>query len=143
MGRIIVTVILVVVLAVLVSMNLGLTTTVNLFGTKLENVSVVAVAALSFALGVVYSLIIYVSKSLRRRAKRGLINRDRHLTEREKELSNRESGADRSPDAAKPDAHEGGLQIDVRKRAGDERKSPEGGGRSGLAKFFDFLKNRS
>jgi hypothetical protein len=144
MGRIIVTVILVVVLAVLVSMNLGFTTTVNLFGTKFENVSVVAVAALSFALGVVYSLVIYISKFLRRRAKRGLVNRDRHLTEREKELSNRQSDANRSPDAAKPvDAHEDGLQIDVKKRAGDERRSVGSSGRSGLAKFFEFFKARS
>jgi hypothetical protein len=53
MARIIVTVILVVVLAVLVSMNLGFTTSVNLFGTRFDSVSVVAVAALSFAVGVV------------------------------------------------------------------------------------------
>jgi uncharacterized integral membrane protein len=138
MGRVIVTVILVVVLVVLVSMNIGFTTTVNLFGTKFDNVSVVAVAALSFALGVVYSLIIHISKSLRRRAKRGLVDRDRQLTEREKELSNRLSDVDRLSDASKPvDAYKDELQSDVRKKAEDEKIGrPESGGRSGLAKLF-------
>jgi uncharacterized integral membrane protein len=141
MGRVIVTVILVVVLAVLVSMNIGFTTAVNLFGTKFENVSVVAVAALCFALGVVYSMIIHISKSLRRRAKQELVNRNRKLMEREKELSNRQSDVGRSPDASKPpDAHKGELQSDVRKTAGDGLGSD---GRLGFGRFFAFLRART
>jgi uncharacterized integral membrane protein len=141
MGRVIATVILIVVLAVLVSMNIGFTTTVNLFGTKFENLSVVAVAALCFALGVVYSMIITISKSLRRRAKQELVNRNRQLTEREKELSNRQSDVGRSPDASKPlDANKDGRQTNVRKGAGDELGS---GGRLGFGKFFESFRTRS
>jgi uncharacterized integral membrane protein len=143
MGRVIVTAILVVVLAVLVSMNIGSMTTVNLFGTKFENVSVIAVAAISFALGVVYSVIIHISKSLRRRAKRELSNRNQQLMEREKELSNRQSAIDRPPDVSEPMDKEG-LQREVKERAGDDEKKPLASeGRLGFAKFFDFLKTRS
>ena len=94
MGRIITTVITVVVLAVLVSMNLGFSTSVNLFGKKFDNVSVVAVAALSFALGVVYSLFIGIGIFLHQRKKRALAGRDRRITEREKELTKRQGEAD-------------------------------------------------
>ena len=99
MGRIITTVITVVVLAVLVSMNLGFMTSVNLFGRKFESVSVVAVAALSFALGVVYSLFIGIGIFLHQRKKRALAGRDRRLIEREKELAERQSKADPAPAA--------------------------------------------
>lgn len=140
MGRIIVTVILVVVLAVIVSLNLGFTTSVNLFGTRCDNVSVVAVAALSFALGVVYSLFIYFGRFLHRRAKRGLADRNRDLTERERELVNRQAGADRAPDASLP----ADAPRDVSKIGRDREVEglPDGaaaGGRSGFAKFLDFF----
>jgi uncharacterized integral membrane protein len=128
MARIIVTVILVVVLAVLVSMNLGFTTSVNLFGTRFDSVSVVAVAALSFAVGVVYSLFIYIGRFLNRRAKRGLANRDRTLTERERNLANRQADADHAPAAEE--------------QAAGERENPAGESRSGLAKFLDFFRLR-
>jgi len=97
MGRIITTVITVVVLAILVSLNLAFSTSVNLFGRKFDNVSVVAVAALSFALGVVYSLFIGIGIFLHQRKKRALAGRDRRLTEREKELTKRQEDADLAP----------------------------------------------
>ena len=101
MGRIITTVITVVVLAVLVSMNLGFATSVNLFGRKFDNVSVVAVAALSFALGVVYSLFIGIGIFLHQRKKRALAGRDRRLTERETELAKRQKEAELVPVVSK------------------------------------------
>ena len=143
MGRIIVTVILVVVLAVLVSMNFGFTTSVNLFGARFDNVSVVAVAALSFAAGVVYSLFIYFGRFLHHRARRGLANRDRHLTEREKKLANRQADADRAPDASPPPhTPKDVLQIGGRQEAGDERNGLAREGRSVFAKFLDFFRAR-
>ena len=77
MGRSIVTLALVVVFAVLVALNIGFTTSVNLFGSRLDDVPVVSVAALSFAVGVVCSLIFFIGRSLRRREVRGLADRDR------------------------------------------------------------------
>jgi uncharacterized integral membrane protein len=143
MARIIVTVILVVVLAVLVSMNLGFTTSVNLFGTRFDNVSVVAVAALSFAVGVVYSLFIYIGRFLHRRAKRGLATRDRNLTERERDLASRHADADRAPAAGESKtrpAAEGAVGAE--EEAADEPDNPAGKSRSVLAKFLDFFRLR-
>ncbi|MBE3065001.1 MAG: LapA family protein [Acidobacteria bacterium] len=137
MARIIITVILVVVLAVLVSMNLGFTTSVNLFGTRFDNVSVVAVAALSFAVGVVYSLLIYIGRFLHRRAKHGLASRDRDLTERERDLANRQADADRAPDAV-----ESKTMPAAEEQTAGEPENPAGESRSGLAKFLDFFRLR-
>ena len=143
MVRIIVTVVLVVVLAVLVSLNLGFTTSVNLFGSRFDNVSVMAVAALSFAAGLVYSLFIYVGRFLHRRAKRGLASRDRDLAERERELANSQAGADQAPDASPPqDAPQKRPRIDGRREAADDPNSPAAGGRSGFAKFLGFFRLR-
>jgi hypothetical protein len=142
MGRIIVTVVLVVVLAILVSMNLGFTTSVNLFGYRFDGVSVVAVAALSFALGVVYSLFIYISRFLHRRASRGLANRDRALSEREKELAAagekpdvEEAAADeaRSPAGSSPGSPAGSSP-------GSPAGSPPANRRTGLARLLDFFR---
>jgi uncharacterized membrane protein YciS (DUF1049 family) len=98
MIRIIISVVLLVLLAVLVSMNLGFTTSINLFGAHFEKISVVTVAAMSFALGILYSLIIYAGRYLHLRAKHGLAARDKGITERERRLAGREAAADRAPE---------------------------------------------
>ncbi len=93
MVRIIVSVILLVLLAVLVSLNIGNTTSVNLFGVRIfDTVSTVAVAALSFAFGIVYSFFIYIGSYLRRKAKRELATKGQNMKEREKQLDSREAG---------------------------------------------------
>jgi uncharacterized integral membrane protein len=140
MGRIIVTVALVIVFAVLVALNIGFTTSVNLFGNRLDNVPVVSVAALSFALGFICSLFIYIGRSLHRRKKRGLADRDKNLTEREKALADRQASAKRaskSPPA--PDA----PRESGRREVVDEPDNPAGGGRKVLAKILDFFRPRS
>ncbi|MCX7030217.1 MAG: LapA family protein [Spirochaetes bacterium] len=140
MGRIIVTVALVVVFAVLVALNIGFTTSVNLFGNRLDNVPVVSVAALSFAVGVICSLFIYIGRSLHHRQKRGLADRDRDLAEREKTLAHRQAGAKRAPKSPPaPDAprESGGREVV------DEPDNPAGGGRKVLAKILDFFRSPS
>lgn len=102
MIRIIVSVVLLVLLVVLVVMNVGFTTSVNLFGTRFEAVPVVAVAALSFALGVVYSLFIYVGRFLHGRAKQRIATKKQSLAEREKALDARESEREAAAPGAEP-----------------------------------------
>ena len=92
MIRIIASVILLVLLAALVSMNLVYTTTVNLLGISLiENVSVVAVSLLSFAFGIVYSLFLYFGIYRHSKAKRKLADKVRNIKERGKQLEIREA----------------------------------------------------
>jgi uncharacterized integral membrane protein len=140
MGRIIVAVVFIVVFAVLVALNIGFTTSVNLFGNRFDNVPVVSVAALSFAVGFICSLFVYIGRSLRRREKRGLADRDRDLTEREKALAHRQANAKRAPQSppASDASREGGRREVV-----GEPDSPAGGGRTALAKILDFFRPRS
>jgi uncharacterized membrane protein YciS (DUF1049 family) len=92
MVRIIVSIVLLVLLSVLVSLNLAYTTSVNLLGARIvDNVSVVAVSALSFAFGILYSFFIYVGSYLRRKAKRELASKGRSMKDREKQLDSREA----------------------------------------------------
>lgn len=100
MVRIIVTIVLVVLLAVLIAMNMPFKAEVNLFGARFTDVPVVAVAALSFALGIVYSLFIYLTRFLRRRAKNSMDTKKRSISEREQMLAEKEASAPPAAPAA-------------------------------------------
>jgi len=88
MIRIISTTILIVLLAVLVAFNLRYTTSISIYGVEFTGVPVMVIALLSFALGVVYSLFLYVGRYLRRR---NLQDRQRDVARREQALSARET----------------------------------------------------
>ncbi|MFZ2914813.1 MAG: LapA family protein, partial [Rectinemataceae bacterium] len=107
MVQIIVSLILLILLAVLVSLNLVFSTSVNLFGARLDNVSVVAVSALSFAFGILYSLFIYLGRYMHRRKTRGLAAKDLDIKEREKQLASRESKVESilEPSSADTESH--------------------------------------
>jgi uncharacterized integral membrane protein len=87
MGRVIVSVVLLVLLTVLIVMNLGPTTSINLFGARFEKMPVVAVAMLSFVLGVVYSLFLYVGHYFHRSSRERLARRHKEIEERERRLA--------------------------------------------------------
>ncbi len=113
MVRIIVTVVLVVLLTVLVAMNMSSRSDFNLYGIQFKDVPVIVVAALSFALGIVFSLFLYFLRFLRRRAKNSMDMRRKGLSEREKQLAGRESA---HPGAA-PTAGPGDTPADTDQRA--------------------------
>jgi uncharacterized integral membrane protein len=100
MVRIIVSMLLLVLLAVLVSFNLGFTTSVSLFGAKFDQVPVMAVALLSFATGVLYSLFLYIGRFLHTRKREDLARRDKEISERERKLAERESEASQAAETA-------------------------------------------
>jgi uncharacterized integral membrane protein len=101
MVRIIVSAVLLVLLAVLVSLNIGYTASVNLFGAHIFNtVSIVAIAALSFAFGIVYSFFIYIGSYLRRKAKRELASKGQNMKVREKQLDSREADSEQAAKSA-------------------------------------------
>lgn len=92
MIRIIVSVILLVLLSVLVSLNIGYTASVNLFGARIfDSVSIVVVSALSFAFGLLYSFFLYIGSYIRRKAKRELATKGQSMKAREKQLDTREA----------------------------------------------------
>ncbi len=92
MVRIIVSVIVLVLLSVFVSQNLGGTASVNILGIHtFQAVSIVAIAALSFAFGISYSLFLYLGGYLHRKAKRNLADKVKTMNERGKILDSREA----------------------------------------------------
>jgi uncharacterized integral membrane protein len=100
MGRIIFSVVLLVLLTVLIVMNLGPTAPINLFGAKFDKIPVVAVAMLSFVLGVVYSLFLYVGQYVHRTSRERLAKRHRDVEERERKLDAAQGGQATPPPSA-------------------------------------------
>jgi uncharacterized integral membrane protein len=83
MIRLIVGVVILVVIAVLFALNGTNTTPLNLFGYRMENVPVIAVAVAGFVLGVLYSFILYFLRFVDRRRRTALKNRDQQVRSRE------------------------------------------------------------
>jgi uncharacterized integral membrane protein len=100
MGRILFSVILLVLLTVLIVMNLGSTATVNLFGAKFQNAPVIAVALISFALGVLYSLALYIGQYFHRTSRARLAKRHQDVEERERKLDVAEKPAPVQPEGS-------------------------------------------
>jgi uncharacterized integral membrane protein len=100
MGRIIFSVILLVLITVLIVQNLGPTTTVNLFGAAFQNVPIVAVAMLSFMLGVMYSFVLYIGRYYNRLSRERLAKRNRNVEERERKLAAADRGAKEKQESA-------------------------------------------
>jgi uncharacterized integral membrane protein len=93
MFRVIISIVLLVILVVLIVLNLGYTTSFNLFGRKFEELPVTAVALVAFAVGVLYSFAYYlgryfskISKSKFRKKGEQVKAREQELNEKEKEL---------------------------------------------------------
>ena len=93
MFRVILSIVLLVILVVLIVLNLGYTTSFNLFGWKFEELPVTAVALVAFAVGVLYSFAYYlgryfskISKSKFRKRGEQVKAREQELKEKEKEL---------------------------------------------------------
>jgi uncharacterized integral membrane protein len=93
MFRVILSIVLLVILVILIVLNLGYTTSFNLFGWKFEELPVTAVALVSFAVGVLYSFAYYlgryfakISKNKSRRKGEQVKAREQELKDREREL---------------------------------------------------------
>jgi len=105
MGRVVFSVVVLVVLTVLIVMNLGPTAPINLFGARFDKVPVVAVAMISFAVGVVYSLFLYVGRHIHRSSRERLEKQHRDIEERERKLAEVQEKADQAdptPEGASP-----------------------------------------
>lgn len=101
MIRLIGSVVLLLVVAVLVVLNAEHTTPFNLFGYNIESVSVIGVALISFAIGVLYSFILYAMHYVQRARKRKLATREsevkRYKQEQKKSGGRHSSAALNSP----------------------------------------------
>ncbi len=95
MIRLIISILLFIILAVFVALNAQHTTTVDVFGYQIEQVSVAAVVTISLAVGVVYSFVLYLVNYLSKSRSARLKNQKQRnkqkaveLAEKARELEN-------------------------------------------------------
>ena len=104
MIRLIFHIILLAVLAVFVALNVSYTTTIDLFGYLIEDISTVAVVLVSLIAGVLYSFIYYVLNLLRKSGIRRAKKKQKEVKEKEK-LLDHESKKKGKGDAASAAEH--------------------------------------
>ena len=97
MVRLIINILFLIVLAVFIALNVSHTTSVNIFGHVVENVSVVAVILLSIVLGVMYSFLFYITSYFGKVRKGKLKEQTVFAKKKEKELKTREKNLLKSP----------------------------------------------
>ena len=96
MFKLVAGIITLVALAILIVLNINNQSTINLFGAKLENVSVVVIALVGFALGLFYSFVGSVRQLIARRRKAKHTKIEHDLAARAVELRSREELASSS-----------------------------------------------
>ena len=90
MFRVILSIVLLVILVILIVLNLGYTTSFNLFGWKFEEIPVTAVALVAFAVGVLYSFAYYLGRYFSKISKSKFRKRGEQVKAREQELQEKE-----------------------------------------------------
>ena len=90
MFRVILSIVLLVILVVLIVLNLGYTTSFNLFGWKFQEIPVTAVALVAFAVGVLYSFAYYLGRYFSKISKTKFRKRGEQVKAREQELKEKE-----------------------------------------------------
>ena len=115
MFRVILSIVLLVILIILIVLNLGYTTSFNLFGWKFEELPVTAVALVAFAVGVLYSFAYYlgryfskISKSKFRKRGEKVKAREQELKEKEKKLEEKVENIEETRDQLQTTAAETG-----------------------------------
>jgi uncharacterized integral membrane protein len=94
MVRLIISLVILVVLAVLLVFNGTFMTPVNLFGYRIERVPVVVVAIVGFVFGILYSFVLYFMRFLARRRSATIKSKDREVKMREQEIKEKEKNLD-------------------------------------------------
>lgn len=106
MARLVFNIAFLIILAIFIALNVTNTTSVNIFGKTIENVSVVAVILLSIVLGVLYSFLFYLSHHLRRMSRERMREQQTFSREKERELRKREKEVDRMAKERSPAGEE-------------------------------------
>jgi uncharacterized integral membrane protein len=130
MFRVVLSIVLLVILVVLIVLNLGYTTSFNVFGWKFEEIPVTAVALVSFAVGVLYSFAYYLGRYFARVSKTRFRQRGEKVKAREQELKEKQRALDEKVEdfheakaqPAEGDSEGGFQQTQVQKDRRKRRK---------------------
>ena len=127
MFRVIISIVLLVILVVLIVLNLGYTTSFNLFGWKFEELPVTAVALVAFAVGVLYSFAYYLGRYFSKISKSKFRKRGEQVKAREQELKEKEK--ELVEQAEDIEVSQGQLQTSAGESAGGVTKAPPAKGK--------------
>ena len=113
MARLVLSIIFLIVLAVFIAFNAQYSTQLNLFGYKIESVSVVAVVILTLVVGVLYSFSLYITSFFSKMragklksVKTKNLEREKELKEQEQQLKDARAAIDQSKSEPVPDSPE-------------------------------------
>ncbi len=129
MFRVILSIVLLVIVVVLIVLNLGYTSSFNLFGWKFEEIPVTAVALVSFAVGVLYSFAYYLGRYLNRISKKRFQKRDEQVKVREQELKDRRKELEEKIEEVKQQPRAGSETIGGPEVDAEEPEERTGKGR--------------
>jgi uncharacterized integral membrane protein len=124
MFRVILSIVLLVILVILIVLNLGFTTSFNLFGWKFEEIPVTAVALVAFAVGVLYSFAYYLGRYFSKISKSKFRKRGEKVKAREQELQEKEKQL--VEQAEDIEEAQGQLQTSAGESEGSVAKTPAG-----------------
>ncbi|MFP4114827.1 MAG: hypothetical protein ACLFUA_10710 [Spirochaetales bacterium] len=91
MGRIVFSIVSLVVLTIIIVMNVGTISSFNLLGRRFEEVPIVVIAIVSFVAGAVYSFIYYISSYFARSRKEKLAMQKQRLKSQEKQMKDKDA----------------------------------------------------
>jgi len=132
MFRVIISIVLLVILVVLIVLNLGYTTSFNLFGWKFEELPVTAVALVAFAVGILYSFAYYVGRYFSKISKSKFRKKGEQVKARELELKEKERElVEQAEEIVEP---RGPLQTSAGDSEGDPSKAPATKAKAGRKK---------
>jgi len=132
MFRVIISIVLLVILVVLIVLNLGYTTSFNLFGRKFEELPVTAVALVAFAVGILYSFAYYLGRYFSKISKSKFRKKGEQVKVREQELKDREKElVEQAGDIVESRNQ---LQTSADDSEGDPSKAPASKARAGRKK---------
>ena len=113
MARLVLSIIFLIVLAVFIAFNAQYSTQLNLFGYKIESVSVVAVVILTLVVGVLYSFSLYITSFFSKMragklksVKTKNLEREKELKEQEQQLKEARTAIDQPKSEPVPDSPE-------------------------------------
>src|SRR6056297_1233304 len=98
MIRLVIHIILLAIVVAFVALNVGYTTSINLFGYMFSDISTVAVTLVAFIVGIIYSFFYYVLNYFNKSGKQKIRDRSKKAKDKEKALKEREEELkDRDP----------------------------------------------
>ncbi len=100
MIRLVIHIILLAIVVVFVALNVGYTTSINLFGYMFSDISTVAVTLVAFIVGIIYSFFYYVLNYFYKSGKKKARERSKKTKDKEKELKEKEAELHTSSETA-------------------------------------------